>query len=240
MVLPAYNEEDNLDRLVSAIQRTLEARNYHVLVVDDGSRDRTAEAALAASEHAPVQLLQHKVNQGLGVTIRDGLREASLRAGADAVIVTMDSDLTHDPALIPRMLERIEAGADVVTASRYQPGAKVVGLSLYRSLLSAGAKWMFRLMCPIPGVREYTSGFRAYRAEVVRRAFAELGEGFVETSGFDCQAEILVKLRTLGIRFGEVPMILRYDLKGGPSKMNVLETVRRTAGLALRARQRLQ
>jgi len=89
------------------------------------------------------------------------------------------------------------------------------------------ASLLFRALFPIPGVRDYTCGYRAYRGAILQRAFATYRDQFIEESGFTCMAEILIKLRRLSVRAGEVPLILRYDLKSGTTKMKVTRTITR-------------
>ena len=239
MALPAFNEEEALPELLERIGEAFADSNlpYEVVIVDDGSSDDTAKIASQMSFQMPVHLVQHEVNQGLGVTLRDGLREAVDRAGERDIIITMDADNTHPPGLIDRMVRMIHEGCDVVIASRFQPGARVVGVPFERHLLSVAARFLFTLLFPTRGVRDYTSGYRAYRASVIRAAFAEYGDGFVGETGFSCMADVLLKLRKQGALFGEAPLRLRYDQKGGESKMRVFRTIWLT--LKLLGRHRL-
>lgn len=236
VVLPAYNEEENLGPLLDRIDGALQPLPipYRVIVVDDGSRDRTSEIIAAHALRLPVSAVTHSVNSGLGPTIRDGLLKASEICADDSLIVTMDSDESHDPQLIHAMLQQVELGRDVVIASRYRPGAQIHGLSAFRKLLSLGASYLMRLLHPMKGVRDYTCGFRAYRKAVITSLIEVHGPNFVEAQGFHCMAEILLKINRLHVSIGEVPMILRYDLKRGESKMRTLRTIRNTLALAFR------
>jgi dolichol-phosphate mannosyltransferase len=238
VVLPAYNEEANLGPLLKRIDEAMadDALAYEVIVVDDGSADRTADVARELSATLPVRVERHAVNQGLGATIRDGLRVAATVCGDKDVVVTMDADNTHTPALILRMVRAIREGNDVVVASRYQPGSYVRGVPAHRNLLSLAASWLFRAVFPTRGVRDYTSGYRAYRGQVLRDAFTRYGDAFVDQEGFQCMVDILLKLREMDVIFNEVPLILRYDNKEGASKMNVVRTARKTLELLVRRR----
>lgn len=238
IVLPAYNEAEALPPLLCAIYETFDRTgiDYAVIVVDDGSRDETARVAREASFHMPVVLVEHGVNQGLAAAIRTGFRAAVAQSAADDVIVLMDADNTHPPALIHRMLESVREGRDVVIASRYQPGSRVVGVPWHRNLLSLGARGLFRIAFPIKGVRDYTCGYRAYRENVLRKALADYGDNFVSEKGFSCMVDVLLKLRRYKLIMGEVPLILRYDQKGGVSKMRVAQTVWQTLALIFRRR----
>lgn len=227
VTLPAYNEQEALPELLERIGEAFACWNipYEVIVVDDGSSDDTAQIVSSMSFQMPIHLVRHQTNQGLGVTIRDGLRQAVDRAGERDIIVTMDADNTHPPGLIRRMVGLIHEGCDVVIASRFQPGARVIGVPVERHFLSIGARLLFTLVAPTRGVRDYTSGYRAYKTEVIRRGFAEHGDGFVGERGFSCMADILLKLRCQKVLFGEAPLRLRYDQKGGDSKMQVVKTI---------------
>lgn len=217
MVLPAYNEEADLGRLLESIDEAMTEAflPYAVIVVDDGSRDRTPQIVEHYARKMPLTLAVHEINKGLGATIRDGLVLAATAASERDIIVTMDADETHCPGLILRMVRMIREGHDVVVASRYQPGARVFGLPFHRRLLSFGASLLFRIFFPTQGIRDFTSGYRAYRASVLRKALARYGQQFIEADGFQCMVDILLKLRNLEIVFGEVPMLLRYDQKQG-------------------------
>jgi dolichol-phosphate mannosyltransferase len=238
-VLPAYNEEANIGRLLTRIGHSMcEADfNYEVIVVDDGSQDGTRHVLDEYATMLPVRICAHPVNLGLGAAIRDGLQVAVQAARENDIIITMDADETHSPGLIMRMARMIQEGFDVVIASRYQAGSRVLGVPLLRRLMSFGASWLFRILFPTPGVRDFTCGYRAYRAGALKKAIDHYGPSFVDQNGFQCMVDIILKLRTMDIIFGEVPMLLRYDLKAGASKMRVYRTAKNT--LLLLAKRRL-
>jgi dolichol-phosphate mannosyltransferase len=238
VVLPAYDEEANIGGLLRRIQETMEEEGiaFSVIVVDDGSRDRTASIVEDLARSMPLVLLRHETNQGLGATIRDGLDRAAAIAGPRDIVVTMDADETHTPGLIVRMVRMISEGHDVVIASRYRPGSRSLGVPLSRRALSYLGSLLFRVTFPTRGVKDFTSGFRAYRAEVIRSAIAEYGAGFVDQDGFQCMVDILLKLRRMPLVIGEVPFVLRYDFKEGGTKMNVPRTTARTLSLIVRRR----
>ncbi len=237
VVLPAYNEAEGIGRLLDRLEKVALERSLAltVIVVDDGSSDGTADHAKGGAA-LPVRVIRHPVNRGLGEAIKTGLVAAVEAAGDDDIVVTMDSDDSHSPALIQRMVARLDEGSDVVIASRYLPESRVVGLSHYRAFLSWGAARLFRLVCPVPGVRDYTCGYRAYRASVLRDAFRRWGREFVDQPGFSCMVDILLKLSLTPVVFSEVSLILRYDRKPGASKMNVRRTITQTLRLLLRRR----
>jgi dolichol-phosphate mannosyltransferase len=124
-----------------------------------------------------------------------------------------------------QMLERIEGGADIVIGSRFQPGARMYGVSLMRRILSRGVIVFMRLLAPLPGVRDYSCGFRAYSARLLEEVMRAYGNRLIQTTGFSVQSELLIKCAAEGARIEEVPMVLRYDRKIGESKINMGNTL---------------
>ena len=238
IVLPAYNEADNLPALLDALQETMEDNRiaYDVIVVDDGSSDRTAAIVEDCAETLPVVLVRHAVNQGLVATLRDGLQTALERAGQRDIVITMDADDTHTPGLIVQMVRMIGEGYDVVIASRYRAESRAYGVPVLRRVMSRAASLLMRVVFPIRGVRDFTCGYRAYRADVLQRAVDRYRGEFVNQEGFQCMVDILLKLRPMELIFGEVPLLLRYDRKGGESKMRIGRTAKNTLLLLLRRR----
>lgn len=237
--LPAYNEAEALPRLINRMREAAASLDepLRVVVVDDGSRDGTAAAAAgAASDAVPVDVVTHAVNRGLHGALDTGFRAALERSGPTDWILTMDADDTHPPNLIGGMLAKGRAGADVVIASRFQPGAEWHGLSWDRRLFSYGVSWMFRIAWPMRNVRDYTCGYRLYRADLLKRAYARYGDSFVNEPSFACMPDVLWKVSRLRPTFEEVALSLHYDRKPGPSKMNVARTIRRTLGLIAKRR----
>lgn len=241
VTLPAYDEELALPPLLDAMAALRETRvpDLCVIVVDDGSRDATPQIVREQAESRPwLSLVQHEHNMGLAQAIRTGFETALERAGDADIVVTLDADNTQPPDTIPSMLDQISQGCDVVVASRYRPGAKVYGVPSFRLLYSNVLSVIFQVVFGVRGIRDYSCGFRAYRASTLRAAYVHYGKsGFVTEQGFACMVEILLQLNKMGgVRFAEVPFILHYDLKPTPTKMNVRRTIQDTLRLAARHR----
>jgi dolichol-phosphate mannosyltransferase len=226
VLLPAWNEEGNLPPLLGdlrdAFARWPGAPRWEVLVVDDGSTDGTATAA-SSVPGAPVTLLRHGRNRGLGAAMRTGIEHVLEHGSDDDLLATMDADHTHPPETIPAMHARAEAGADLVIASRYRPGSEIHGLVAWRRLLSDAASLVLRAMFPC-GARDYTCGFRLYRVGLLRWGARRYGPAFLNQQGFSVMVDLLLKLRRRARRIEEVPLVLRYDRKRGASKMKVART----------------
>lgn len=241
IALPAYNEALNIGALLDNFEDILGSflsysfdRLY--VVVDDGSTDQTQNILREYAYNIPMVILVHERNQGLGPTIRDALRIATDKSSSGDIIITMDADNTHPPGLILLMVQKVLEGRDIVIASRFRKGAQVIGLGWARKCMSVGASLIMRIFFPMKDVRDYTCGFRAYRAQLLRKAFREYGEDFIDQKGFQCMSDILIKLRKFNPIAGEVPMILRYDFKRGSSSMKVGQTVIQTLLLVLTRR----
>ncbi|MEY3055087.1 MAG: polyprenol monophosphomannose synthase [Ilumatobacteraceae bacterium] len=219
VVLPTYNEAENIDRLLRELRSIVpEAR---LLVVDDASPDGTGRLAEAcAAELGSIDVVHRAVKDGLGNAYRFAF-ERVIGEGFD-VVVTMDSDFSHDPQVIPRMLDAIESGSDVVVGSRYVPGGGTRDWPLHRRLLSRWGNvytgWILGV-----GVRDCTSGFRAYRAS----ALAAIHPETTRADGYAFLTELMVRSVRQGARVVEVPIVF-VDRRYGTSKMSsriVLESM---------------
>lgn len=233
IILPAYNEEKTLMPLLGAIRESMDEAGlpYRVVVVNDGSTDSTVDVVRKAFGSMPVTLVEHPRNLGLAEALKTGLLEAQKEASSNDVIVTMDSDNTHPPRLITTMVKMLGEGYDVVIGSRYQRGAKVIGVPLLRRALSFCASIVFRVFFPIKGVKDYTNGYRAYKAQVIKDMFDAYGDKFISEPGFSCMVDVLLKIRRYPVVIGEAPLILRYDRKASASKMKVVKTILETLRL---------
>ncbi len=235
IVLPAYNEEESLPPLLRRINEAYNLFKWDasVLVVNDGSKDRTLEVARNFPSDIPIEVLDVQPNKGLANAINTGLRHAITNLKDTDIVVTLDADDSQNPFLIQRMMQQIAEGSDLVIASRYQPGARIKGLKQSRKFFSWAAGSLFRIMVGFEGIRDYTCGFRAYRVDMLRKTIAYYGDKFITQKGFGCMVEVLLKVASQSATMNEVPMILRYDLKQGASKMNVKKTMTQTLRLLM-------
>jgi dolichol-phosphate mannosyltransferase len=212
VVLPTYNEADNLPGIAAAILVALPRAT--LLVVDDGSPDGTGRLAdgLAAADER-VRVRHRPLKQGLGRAYLDGF-EVALAGGARTV-VQMDADWSHDPAVLPDLVGPIVAGsADLVIGSRYVPGGGVVDWGLARRLISRGGSLFARLVLRL-GPHDLTGGFKAWRGNTL----ATIPFEGIHAGGYVFQIEMTFRATRLGARIAELPITFR-DRRVGQSKMS--------------------
>jgi dolichol-phosphate mannosyltransferase len=227
--LPAFNEEKSLPELLSKIidfSNNID-EELEVIVVDDGSTDRTKKIIEAFSDsYHFIKGLYHEKNLGLGAAINTIFHAVIEKACDNDFLVTMDADNTHNPYQIINMIQRIkEENLDLIIASRFVRGGEERGVPLIRRLYSRGAKYFFKLFFNIRNINDYSSGFRVYKVGYLRRSMQLYNNQLITTNGFDCMAEILAKFSKIGIKAAEYPLKLQYDLKASASKMKVFETI---------------
>lgn len=227
LVLPTYNEAENLERFVRAVLAA--APGLHVLVVDDSSPDGTGGIAdRLAGELPAVEVLHRAAKEGLGRAYLAGF-ERALASGAELVL-EMDADFSHDPADLPRLLAAAE-NADLVLGSRYVAGGGVQDWGLVRRLISRGGCWYARLLLGVP-VRDLTGGFKCFH----RRVLEALQLDDVHADGYGFQIELTYRAIQRGFTVREVPIVFR-DREAGSSKMSAriaIEAVWKVPALRLR------
>lgn len=218
VVIPTYNERGNIEKIIPQI--LAQDEGIHILVVDDNSPDGTGEITdRLASGSDRLHVLHRRGKLGLGSAYREGFRYA-LEQGADNII-EMDADFSHDPAILPVFLEKIQS-VDMVVGSRYLNGVSVVNWPLRRLMLSYFASVYTRI---ITGLRlsDCTSGFKCFRRDVLQAI--DLTK--IRSDGYSFQIEMNYRCHEKGFRIGEVPIIF-IDRHAGTSKMSrqiVLEAV---------------
>jgi dolichol-phosphate mannosyltransferase len=216
LILPTYNEAENIEAIVAAAGEVLQRaapEGFRVLVVDDGSPDGTGEIAEGlAAAHDWVQVLHRAEKNGIGPAYLAGFRHA-LDRGA-AYLMEMDSDFSHDPTDLARLLETARAGADLALGSRYVPGGGVSDWGLLRRLVSEGGSTYARLVLGLR-VRDLTGGFKCFRREVLEAIHFD----GVRSQGYAFQVELTYRAVRAGFRVVEVPIIFR-DRRHGQSKMS--------------------
>ncbi len=232
VVLPTYNERENVVALLRAVRGAVP--DADVLVVDDNSPDGTAALVEeTAAEQDQIKLLRRAGKQGLGSAYRQGFVVA-LDEGYD-VVVSMDVDFSHDPAVLPELLRLIRSGADAVIGSRYVPGGATVDWPLHRRLLS---RWGNRYTSFVLGlrVRDCTSGYRAYRADALRA----IEPASTTAEGYAFLTELVRRLVRRGAKVVETPIVFT-DRRYGVSKMSgriVVESMLLVTRWAIRDRVR--
>lgn len=224
VLLLAYNEAAGIRAALERLQEVLSAQSepFRFVVLDDGSTDATAEIVTGLAGRMPIELVRQPRNMGVARAFDTGLRAIAAAAAPGDAVVTLEGDNTNDPSHALEMLRLLRGGLDVVTASRYVAGGRYVGFPPGRYLFSVGANALMRLFCGVKGIRDYTIFYRAYRAEILQRAIARYGEKFIRVPHFASNVEILLRCAGAGeLKGGEVPLVYRYDLKKGTSKMRV-------------------
>jgi dolichol-phosphate mannosyltransferase len=216
LILPTYDEAENIEAIVAASGDILASANdgiYKILIVDDGSPDGTGEIAdRLAAEREQVEVLHRTEKNGIGPAYLAGFRYA-LDHGA-AYLMEMDSDFSHDPADLARLLAAVRSGADLALGSRYVPGGGVVDWGLLRRFISEGgstyARWVLSLR-----VRDLTGGFKCFKREVLEAIHFDS----VRSQGYAFQVELTYRAVRAGFHVVELPIVFK-DRERGQSKMS--------------------
>ena len=147
------------------------------------------------------------------------------------IVITLDADNTHNLKTVEFMIKKIDEGYEVVIGSCFTTGGMMIGVPMLRYLLSYISNFVYRLLFHVKGIRTYTGFYRAHSGAAIKTAFERFGDRLIEVNGFAGMAEMLVKFRQIPLFMTEVPMIIRYDLKGRASKMRILATIQEHMGV---------
>jgi dolichol-phosphate mannosyltransferase len=232
LILPTYNEAENVDAIVRAAleQLATTGREHTVLVVDDGSPDGTGRIAdRLAEEHDAVRVLHRARKEGLGRAYLAGF-DLALSEGAELVL-EMDADFSHDPADLPRLIAASD-DADLVLGSRYVEGGGVENWGALRRMLSRGGSWYARALLRVP-VRDLTGGFKCFH----RRVLEGIDLNGVHADGYGFQIELTYRAIQAGFSIREIPIRFR-ERREGHSKMTAriaLEAVWKVPALRFRS-----
>lgn len=239
-VLPCYNEDKNITDLIEAWRqqeaKLLSKNNMlRLLIVNDGSNDDTLSIATKiAEQNNNIIVINHEVNKGLGEALNTGINYVIKQNNVKYMCI-MDGDMTQHPLYIHSMIEKLEAEElDCVIASRYRPGSKVEGLAFFRKFLSFGARVIYTMKLSIPKVRDYTCGYRLYKVSALKALSKRYGISILKEQSFACMLELLIKLSRENMKIGEVPFVLKYQLKKGQSKMNIIKTIKKSLDMIIR------
>ncbi len=247
IILPSFNEEkgvkDTLNSIFVFFEKKLIEQEVCVLVIDDGSTDDTKNVLKDFSDKGiknysnkkvKLKIISHEKNKGLGMAVKTGMEYSFSKGLNDDIIITMDADNTQPVNLIEEMYLAIGQGKDVIIGSRYKKESSQMGVPFLRKLISFIGGLLFKIIFPIKNVRDYTSGFRAFKLFIIRNAYNKHPNFFSE-QGFTSTADILLKLKKINtnVQMDEVSMKLRYDLKKDSSKMAVFKTIFNTLKLLM-------
>ena len=221
VVIPTYNENENLPVLIESLEHTLESTGMEssVIIVDDGSSDGTGEIAEELAEKYGNMVLHRDGKMGLGSAYKDGFTYALDRFNAD-VIVQMDADSSHDPKYIHDMVKALREGKDVAVGSRRIEHGAIVGWGYGRKSISSTANVIAKIMCGL-GVKDVTSGYRAFRSHCLR----QINVNEIRSDGYAFQVEMLYRLQQSKFQICEVPITF-VDRREGKSKLNSTEMLK--------------
>jgi dolichol-phosphate mannosyltransferase len=223
IVIPTYNEAENIARLVRAVRQALPTAD--LLIVDDGSPDGTSGIVEAlARDDDRVQLLRRAAKLGLGSAYVAAFAWGLVRGYQR--FFEMDADFSHDPRLLPAFVAALDAGAEVVVGSRNVPGGAVRGWGPLRHLLSKGGSLYARFVLQSP-VRDMTTGFKAY----TRRALELIDIKALRSNGYAFQVETTYRALQHGLRLVEIPIVF-VDRRVGRSKMSSRDVLEAVVGVA--------
>lgn len=223
IIVPAHNEEDVIRKTFGILNKVAKGLkcDYEIIIIDDGSTDNTNKILKELQKgNRRLKILKNAVKSGPGYSVKRGVFAAK-----GDVMVTSDADLSYSPLLIPKLVEKIQEGYDMVIASPYMPGGNVEGVSPFRLLISKLGSMAYRIGFMI-NLYCFTSYFRAFRKNIL--------EGIsIESNGFEMMTEMTIKLHRAGYKITEIPATLKKRSTGF-SKFKVMKEIRKNLMLLFR------
>lgn len=229
IVMPAYNEEEGLEKLLIRIKTVMkyEQYDYKIVVVNDGSIDRTEYVLQSYLDYLPLEFETLEQNSGITKVFQIAFSKVLQEAKDDDIVISLDSDNTQNPYAMIDLIKSIENGYELSIASRFVPNSRVVGVPIFRTFLSNGVAFLLGSLFPYEGVRDYSTFYRAYKVSILKKALEKYPMvELIKGHGFSSMASFLLKVLYISKpKVKEVPINLRYDLKEGGTGMKIFKTI---------------
>lgn len=230
ILIPSYNDAQNLPRLCANIRKFIKKRDYKIVIVDDGSTDNTEEQVKKLTANYPALRIGYQKNRGPGYAFNFGFNYLIPRLKTQDLLVTMEADNTADFRILKTMIDKSQI-FDVVVASPYAAGGEFLGLEPKRKILSSVANILDMLIFQIKGVKTYSSFYRVYKPSILKKAKKFYGRKLITENGFSAVVELLIKLAKVDARITEVPATIDWRGRIGKSKMKLTKTIIRHLNL---------
>ncbi|MBI5357179.1 glycosyltransferase family 2 protein [Candidatus Collierbacteria bacterium] len=227
ILIPAYNEEQEIESAVEETVNNLGKRKYQLVVVDDGSYDKTVARLRNLKKKYSLEILQHDYNLGPGAAVRTGIEWVLARGVDSDIVITMESGGVSEKDLVLKMVDAIEREeANIVLAGCYTQGGGMKNVPLKRQILSRTANGLLRLAFPISGVSTYSSLLRAYQVGTLKKAENKYNGKLIVDNGFFSTVEMLIKLsKCKWTKIKEIPMTLDWGRGKRISRMRIGRTI---------------
>jgi glycosyltransferase involved in cell wall biosynthesis len=225
--LPAYNEAATVGLSIYRIGEVMKQvnREYELIVLDDGSTDETHQVVDSYERLLPIRLIGFESNRGFGPSLLCLLKEVVRRSifPERDILVTIEADFSQNPSVVPEMVREIEGGADLVIASAFARGSRIINTPLRFKVLNSMFYILFRNLYSVRGVKDYVSSFRAYRVGLLKRGLEQMDDEIVTLKGRSANTELLLNLNRLNPHIVEVPLLYRHDIRKRESRNHLHE-----------------
>lgn len=228
-IIPIFNEGKNLPTLflnLINMEKKIKTFNLNFILVDDGSTDNSISTANENKKNLNLKILKHKINLGPGAAFSSAFLYLNKKLNKDDIIVTIEGDNTSNLDMIPKMLNRLKEGYDVVLASPYIYGGGFSNTSFFRRILSMGANLIFKdILLNMNGIFTISCFFRMYKGEVIQNLQKVFGKRIIDVNGYEGMVELLMKIMILKTSISEIAMIVDSSKNLDKSKMKISKTI---------------
>lgn len=232
LLAPAFNESQNLRHLLNTVSKTVK-KKYHLVIVDDGSTDKTMQVLQKLSKKYPLIPIGYKNNQGPGYAFDYGFKYLTKKIKKGDLVITIESDNTSDLSKLGEMT-KLANRYDVIIGTPFSEHGSFEGVSFYRRIISQLNHQLLKIIFRIKGVDSYSNFYRLYTAEIIKKARNYYGASLITENGFPAVTEILIKLNKIGAKMTSIPVKIDWTKRQGKSKLKITKYVKRQIVLILK------